>query len=192
MLQNNIKVTFFSKCEKSHHSSLLLSITKWISLFGYYNVYGCLRPFYLQYLSAFIFSLLSSISSWSFPSILAFFSLLVSCSLRRRFLSWKLWNFLTKLISWFRRSFSSSGRLLVHTLLQKNNKLIPYYSWIYQLFHILNCGDQLQKANTVMYTESVSSMGQKMSGLIWRLSSSLLQTELGSQLGVDLYTEKVN
>lgn len=82
-------------------------------------MYGCLHPFYLQYLSAFIFSLLSSISSWSFPSILAFFSLLVSCSLRRRFLSWKLWNFLTKLISWFRRSFSSSGRLLVHTLLQK-------------------------------------------------------------------------
>lgn len=77
---------------------------------------------YLQYLSAFIFSLLFNISSWSLPSVFAFFNLLFSSSLRRKFLSWKLWNFLTKLISWFRRSFSPSGKLLVHTLLWKKKK----------------------------------------------------------------------
>lgn len=117
-LHNNIKVWQLWKATSFVTFSMTKQMPFLACLFSYYNVYECLVAFYLQYLSAFIFSLLSSISSWSFPSILAFFNLLVSCSLKRRFLSWKLWNFLTKLISWFRRSFSPSGRLLVDTLLQ--------------------------------------------------------------------------
>lgn len=74
-------------CLCRHHGGIGFFLLQRISI--------SLMFIYLQYLSAFIFSLLFNISSCSVPSILAFFSLLVSCSLKRRFLSWKLWNFLT-------------------------------------------------------------------------------------------------